>query len=88
MNMRDLARAFLSGDPGKCHNARTDGKVYWLHDSAICRYSNGVYVFDWCDHYTVTTASHMNEILEGYNGGMRVSYSVARDAGIKTFVVR
>ena len=35
MNKSELAKAFVSGQPGHCHNAHTDGQTYTLHESPI-----------------------------------------------------
>jgi hypothetical protein len=63
MNKQQLARAFVAGDSGACYNATTDGSRYLLHGHAIAVKTDGGVVFYWHGYYTVTTASHMNEIL-------------------------
>lgn len=84
MNKTQLAKAFLAGERGACHNAKTDGKVYMLHGSPIAKHAQGKdgskwIEFSFCGFYTTTTASHINEILKAAGATHRVSYALARD---------
>jgi ribosomal protein L37AE/L43A len=36
MTKSELARAFVAGKSGSCHNARTDGASYTLHHCRVC----------------------------------------------------
>ena len=67
MTKTETARAFVRGEPGKCHNAMTDGQTYWLHGYPIVVKEGRSVVFYWHGFYTRTTAAHM-------------SYAAARDA--------
>ena len=83
-----VAKAFVKGQPAKCHNAVTDGSTYRLHGHTIARRADGgtePASFDWCGWYTPTTANHMNHIIKALGIPSRVSYAKARDAGIRTF---
>jgi hypothetical protein len=79
MNKAELAKAFVAGDSGACHNATTDGRRYLLHGHAIAVKTDGGVVFYWHGYYTRTTANHMNEILRALDASFRVSYANARD---------
>jgi hypothetical protein len=79
MNKQQLARAFIAGDSGSCHNATTDGSKYLLHGHAIAVKTDGGVVFFWHGFWTITTASHMNDILRALGAPFRVSYANARD---------
>lgn len=84
MTIQQVAEAFIAGKSAKCHNAKTDGRSYWLHGNRIAQIENdkgGVELF-WCGWYTPTTASHMNAILKVSGAGYRVSYAKARDEGV------
>ena len=73
MTKQELARAFVAGRPGRCHNAHTDGSTYTLHKSPIAvRVGDQIQLY-WHGYYTVTTASHMNEILKALGAPYRVS---------------
>lgn len=79
MNKPEIARAFVAGNNGTCHNATTDGQTYWLHGHAIAVKTDGGVVFYWHGYYTATTASHMNEVLRTLGAPFRASYANARD---------
>ena len=81
MNKSELAKAFVSGQPGHCHNAHTDGQTYTLHKSPIVVKKGTQYQF-----YTRTTAAHMNEVLKALGAPFRVSYAQARDTNQDVFV--
>lgn len=94
MAIKDVARAFAYGQPASCHNARTDGKHYYLHGNLIAckkwREGDGggvCVVFDWCGWHSHTTANHMNHILREWGADKRVSYAHDRDNGIDKFEV-
>ena len=80
MTKTELARAFVKGRNGTCHNAHTDGQTYWLHGHPIVVKEGKSYVFYWHGFYTMTTASHMNEVLKALGSNIRMSYANARDA--------
>jgi hypothetical protein len=86
MNKPELARAFVAGNNGTCHNATTDGQTYWLHGHPIAVKTDGAVVFYWHGYYTVTTASHMNEVLKALGAPFRVSRSTAAKEGQTHFV--
>lgn len=88
MNKTELARAFVAGDSGACHNATTDGSRYLLHGHAIAVKEGRGVVFFWHGYHTVTTANHMNEILRALDASFRVSYADARRRGEDVFVWR
>jgi hypothetical protein len=86
---QETANAFIAGRAARCHNATTDGKVYWLHGHAIAtRNADNTITFDWCGWFTVTTAAHMNAILRAERSNERVSYAMARDGkSPRTFTI-
>lgn len=86
MNKSELAKAFVSGQPGHCHNAHTDGQTYTLHESPIVVKRGTQYQFYWHRYYTRTTAAHMNEVLKALGAPFRVSYAQARDTNQDVFV--
>jgi hypothetical protein len=86
MNKTQLAKAFVAGDSGSCHNAVTDGRMYLLHGHAIAVKEGKGVVFYWHGFWTMTTASHMNEILRALGAPFRVSYANARDSKDTHFV--
>lgn len=86
MNKAELAKAFVAGGSGSCHNAVTDGSRYLLHGHAIAVKEGKGVVFFWHGYYTTTTASHMNEILRALGAPFRVSYANARDNNDTHFV--
>lgn len=88
MNMTQLAKAFVAGQQGKCHNAHTAGRTYVLHDSPIVVKTDTEYQFYWHGYYTKTTAAHMNEVLRAVAAPFRVSYADARRRGEDVFVWR
>lgn len=85
-DMTELARAFIAGRPGRCHNAHTDGQTYTPHTSPIVVKNGNALLFFWHGYYTRTTASHMNEVLRAAGADFRVSYAIARDTGDETFM--
>ena len=88
MTIKQVAQAFAKGRAAKCHNAHTDGVHYTLHQTRIARRVEGNAIeFNWGGWHTVTTANHMNHILEAL-GQPRVSRALHRDLGIDTFVVQ
>lgn len=86
MNKQQLAKAFVAGDSGACHNATTDGSRYLLHGHAIAVKEGKSVVFFWHGYYTMTTASHMNEVLKALGAPFRIGYANARDAKQTHFV--
>lgn len=86
MTKSELAKAFVSGKSGHCHNAHTDGQTYTLHKSPIVVKHGTQYQFYWHRHYTRTTAAHMNEVLRALGAPFRVSYAQARDTNQDVFV--
>lgn len=87
MNLVELARTYADGYSGKSGNAECSGEVYRLFGHAICIKRGGMYHFSWCNHYTRSTARHINNILSALGTSHRVSYAQARDAGIDTFII-
>lgn len=87
MDLIGIARAFANGQPGHCHNARTDGTKYVLHQSPIAVRHDGAVVFHWHGFYTKSTANHMNHILRAFGADFRVSFAQARDARQTHFVL-
>ena len=97
MNIKQLAKCFLQGKPGRCHNARVEvyrlGVAYVLHGHTIAFYSplslalfgSDKIVYHWCGWYTTTTANHINHIIDADGRGKRVSYARHRDAYINNF---
>lgn len=77
-----VAQAFVEGRSAKCHNAHTDGHTYTLHRTVIAR-KLGPYLveFNWGGWHTVTTANHMNYILDAMGVRGRVSYAQAERQG-------
>ena len=86
MTKTELARAFVEGRCGTCHNAFTDGQTYTLHKSPIVVKCGNQYQFYWHGYYTPTTASHMNAVLKALGAPLRASYAQARDSGQEVFV--
>jgi hypothetical protein len=82
-----VAQAFARSNPAKLGNAETDGRVYRLFGNPICRFHEGRYEFNWCGHWTQSTARHINFILGALGSDHRVGYAKSRDAGINTFVL-
>jgi hypothetical protein len=91
MTMGELAKAFVAGKPGRCHNAMTDGREYTLHASVIARKNDDDSVtFDWCGWYTKTTTTHMANIIQamGRNPGAHLKTPGEADkAGQGAFTV-
>lgn len=87
MDLIGIARAFANGQPGHCHNARTDGVTYTLHDSPIAVRQGDAVVFHWHGFYTRTTANHMNAVLRAFGADFRVSFAQARDKRETHFVL-
>ena len=87
MDMKQLAQAFANGKAGTCHNARTDGVTYTLHNSPIAVRQGDAVVFHWHGFYTRTTAVHMNEVLRAFGADFRVSFAQARDTRQTHFVL-
>jgi hypothetical protein len=88
------AAAFASKLVASCHNARTGAGIYQLHGHTIAEWDQGYkcegYEFtklSWCNHYTRTTASHMNEILKALGAPVTVSYVHARNRGTWSYLV-
>jgi hypothetical protein len=100
MNVRELAKAFVEGRAGRCHNAEVyldphPIKPVWrykLHRSIIAsRYPDGEVLGDWCGWHTPTTANHLNHIrnaLGVVGAGSRLSYAWARDHDQGVFDLR
>ena len=97
MNVQQLAKAFVEGCPGKCHNAEvfqadTGLWCYQLHESIIAvGYHDGSFLGNWCGWHTPTTANHLNHIRNelGVVGvGSRLSYAWARDHDQGVFDLR
>lgn len=88
MDLKAIARAFAARRSGTCHNARTDGVTYTLHNSPIAVRQGGAVVFHWHGFYTRTTANHMNAILRAFGVEFRVSYAQARDTRQTHFVLQ
>lgn len=87
MTIEQTATAFINGTAAKCHNASTDGQVYTLHKTVIARrVSNGV-EFDWGGYHTMTTANHINAVIDAMGANRHVSYSAGRRNGINKFVI-
>lgn len=86
MTKNETALAFAGGLSGRCHNARTDGQTYWLHDTPIAVWKDRTVQFYWGGFYTPTTASHMNKILTALGAAFRVGYARARDERHDVFV--
>lgn len=83
-----VAHAFATGHTLSSHNSRTDGMNYYLHWNRIAERIGAHHVyFTWCGWYSVTTANHMNKVLEALRVPTRVSYAKARDAGTTDFTV-
>lgn len=81
-----IAHAFADGYNGTCHNAITDGQIYWLHGHPIAVKEGDSVVFYWHGYHTPTTASHMNGLLKALGAPFRVSYAKARDNNDTHFV--
>jgi hypothetical protein len=110
MTIKELAEAFVKQRVGRCHNAEVQiytsslkmyahdplRVLYKLHGHVIAEYGayERIVTFNWCRHYTVTTANHMNKIIEaiGYDVHHirvpRVSRAHDRDHDISTFDVK
>jgi hypothetical protein len=87
---QQVADAFQAGRAAKCHNAKTDGRSYWLHGHEIAtRQPDGSVLFAWRGWYTPTTAAHMNSIIASLRNPIakRVSYARHRDERITQFIV-
>lgn len=83
MTIDTVARAFARKQAASCHNAKTDGQTYWLHGHAIATHTKDDVRYSWCDHYTRTTANHLNKIRDALDiwRAPRFSYAAARDSG-------
>ena len=82
MTIEHVAKQFVEGKQGKCHNSTTDGTTYWLHGHPIARkVEGGSVIISWCGWYTRTTASHLNAVAQAYGSDKRFSYAQAREAG-------
>lgn len=80
---KETTQRFACNASAKCHNAFTDGKAYWLHGNKIAEKLDFHRLrISWCGYYTVTTASHINEILKAFEINQRVSYAKARDNAV------
>ena len=93
MTIQSVAKAFANGKHAQCHNARTDGRSYWLYGNRIATfedvpdlpkesYHQGMSLasFDWCGWFTATTANHLNHIAKALDShGARFGYARARD---------
>ena len=84
---RATALAFAAGKAAHCHNARTDGTTYRLHNTDIARKIPGGVELNWGGWYKPTTASHMNEVLRAVGANTRVDFAMARDLGETTVQV-
>jgi hypothetical protein len=87
-SIKACTKAFVDGKVSRTHNSFTDGTTYFLHGHAIARRPGGhgcPIIFDWCKHYTPTTANHMNHILKAAGAHFRVSATKDDAAGIKVF---
>ena len=87
MDLIGIARAFAARRAGTCHNARTDGVTYTLHQSPIAVRQGDAVVFHWHGFYTKSTANHMNAILRALGAEFRVSFAQARDTRQTHFVL-
>ena len=87
MDLKRITQAFANGQPGACHNARTDGSKYVLHESPIAVRQGDAVVFHWHGFYTKSTANHMNHILRAFGAEFRVSFAQARDKRETHFVL-
>lgn len=100
----DVAKAFVEQRVARCHNSEVQiytshlhmcnndpvRVLYKLHGHTIAEYGTKerIVTFDWCGHYTVTTANHMNMILAAMNklrDGRRIGRAHDRDHGISVF---
>jgi hypothetical protein len=86
------AAAFASRLVASCHNAKTGAGIYQLHGHTIAKWEDSfnhegekLITLHWCGWYTPTTASHLNCILSALRAPSRVSYSRARDLGVKGY---
>lgn len=86
MKINDLAKAFIEGKPGKCHNATTDGENYYLHGHRITWKKNTFVFGDWCGWHTRTTANHLRLIAK-HCGGRAAGYAEARAMNTGQFVM-
>jgi hypothetical protein len=89
-----VAAAFASRLVASCHNAQTSAGIYQLHGHTIAKWDQGhkcegveFIKLSWCGFYTLTTASHMNEILKALGAPVRVSYARARDLNTREYLV-
>ena len=87
MRIKQVAEAFVAGNTAKCHNARTDGKSYWLHGNELAVKTPEGVMFNWCGWHTTTTANHINEIAVALKSELRVSYASARDNNVGQFLL-
>lgn len=87
MAIKQVAEAFASGQVTKCHNARTDGQSYWLYGNKIAFKSptTGDVMADWCGYYTVTTANHLNHIVDAIKSSFKVSRTFHKLNSIGSF---
>lgn len=86
MKTNDLAKAFIEGKSGTCHNATTDGENYYLHGHRIAWKKNTFVFGDWCGYHTRTTANHLKHIAK-HCGGRASGYAMARAKNIGQFVM-
>jgi hypothetical protein len=83
--IKQVAKAFASGNKAKCYNAETDGKSYWLHGNRIAYKKDDYVTADWCGYHTATTANHLNKIARAIGSQKRIGYATARLVDEKTF---
>lgn len=86
----EVATAFANREAASCHNARTDGTRYVLHNTTIAeRLPSGEVRCTFGGWFTHTTANHINNVLRALGAEFRVSYAAARDGNSpETFIVR
>jgi hypothetical protein len=84
-----VARQFAAGKPAERKNAKTDGKIYWLHGNEIARQHGepGKMEFNWAGWYTPTTERHLNTILKQVAPGKSVQKKLHKDQGIERFTL-
>lgn len=74
MTREQTARAFAQRKKAACHNAMTDGNTYLLHGNKIAEViAPGILRTNWCGWRTMTTQSHLNDVLEAFGIPVRLA---------------
>lgn len=64
----DCARAFVASKPAKCHNAKSTGSSYILHNTTISWHEGGAILGTYGGWLTASTHNHLKAIARACNG--------------------